>query len=94
MKLDILIECLRCGEEIEFSVDGNTFFFQPDFETRKERNTKDDEAYGRIILYDTSNYEEPQKIFSGSIKDVLNYKFKDKYTFWDDIEKFEFLYFV
>lgn len=83
MKINELIEMMQIGEEFEVCVDGQNFFLQPEYDSWLEEC-----GYLRTIIFDSNNGNATE-IFVGSTETILEYRFAGKYTFKNDLNKFE-----
>ena len=87
MSLEELIFCLRCGEELDVSVCNQSYFIQPKYGAIDEKD-------GNYLFFKIFRYEDDEKdcqlIFSGSIEEIVSYRFDNKFTFKENIDKFHF----
>ena len=87
MRLEELIFCLQCGEEIEVSVGDKKFFIQPQYGIVDEKENE-------YLLFKVFFYEDDEQncqlIFSGDIEKLVSFQFDNDCTFKDNIEKFRF----
>lgn len=85
MNLNKVKDAMHCGEEFEICIEGQNYFLQPDYNCEDE-----DFGYSHTVVYYLNNDSRSKKIFSGTIDEVVNYKFLEKYSLKDDLSKFEF----
>lgn len=71
MTLEIFVEDLFLGREIEFSLQGHNYFLQPDYEDY-QWNTTSDIIY---VLYDCNSSSNCLELCKGKISEILNYNF-------------------
>ena len=92
MHVDDLIFSMQCGEEIEFYINGNCYFLQPDYQSANHDGDSKKTIYPFTRLYDAENYDDPKMIFYGTAENIVNYVFEGKYTLKDHFNQFEFLW--
>ncbi len=82
MKIERLIECLHLGHEIEFTINNQLYFLEPDYESI--------EKFGKIFykLY-RCNKNESKYLVNGTIEDILNYTFDGNNSLNNCCERFE-----
>lgn len=92
MNTNDLMFYMQCGEEIEIHIDGKSYFLQPDYKRFNKNWNIDNPSYPFTVIYDSSDYDNPKKIFVGTTEDVINYEFENKYTLRDNFDKFKFVW--
>ena len=79
MNIQDFIAYLTQGREIEFRLNGNDYFLQPDY--------KNNQGY---ILYYCENSDNSKEIYRGNHNDILNYDFGSGVCLQNDFDLFEF----
>ena len=81
MNIQVFIAYLSQGREIEFRLNGNNYFLQPDY------NNKTD-----YILYCCETSDNSKEIYRGNHDEILKYDFGIGVCLQDNFDSFEFLF--
>ena len=92
MNINDLIFSMQCGEEIEFYINGNCYFLQPDYERKQKNPDSEKPPYPFTVLFDAKNYENPTILLIGTAENIVNYVFEGKYTLKEHFNQFEILW--
>lgn len=86
--VQMLIYAMQIGEEIDFSIDGRSYFIEPDYAQKKLHPNENEPPYPIIVLFDCEDSEKCEEIFRGSAEELVEYVFPGNCTLLHDFEKF------
>lgn len=92
MNISDLVFCMKCGEEIEFYINGNCYFIQPDYERANSAGDTKKMSYPFMVLYDATDYDDPKILLIGTAENLIDYVFDGEYTLRNNFDKFKFLW--
>lgn len=92
MLLDDFVFAMQHGNEIEFRINGELYFLQPDYTMFDQRWNDKKPPYPYSVLYKCDDYEKPMEVFRGTTEEVINYKFYNMFTLKCDFLKFQIDY--
>lgn len=81
MNIQVFIECLSQGREIEFRLNGKNYFLQPDYKKKPG-----------YILYYCESSDDSREIFRGNHNEILKYDFGSGVCLQKNFDMFEFLF--
>ncbi len=85
MSLEVFVEFLLQGREIEFSLQGHNYFLTPDYEDDLW-NTTSDIIY---VLYACNDPSNRLELCKGNITEILNYQFGKEICLQNSMESFD-----
>ncbi len=92
MEISDFIFCLQCGEEIEISLEGKSYFLQPEYKALNKNYGKNTPPYPNTVIFDATESDNPKEIFRGCTEDVLDYKFNGTHTLRNNLTDFRILW--
>ena len=92
MTVTDLVFAMQCGEEIEFYLNDNCYFLQPDYERKQNDQDSEKVPYPFTVLFDAKNYDNPTILLVGTAEKIVSYVFEKKYTLKDNFNEFKFLW--
>ena len=92
MTVTDLVLAMQYGEEIEFYLNGNCYFLQPDYERAQNDQGSQKPPYPFTVLFDAKNYDNPTILIVGTTENIISYVFEGKYTLKDNFNEFKILW--